>query len=921
MDQLAGAARCTSSFPGAFEPHWVEVTGPPAPGGGPWPSTAGGADFGQSQYVLDGGVLLNKPIRPALEAVYRQPAGVQVRRVLAYVVPDPTETTTLPTEVPSPENLPHAGDALLGVLTRLRSTDSVSRELTEIRTRNEAVNLRRRARERLAAALTGGAEDLSGRAWEGYLEVRIENAARIIAGLIAAGQRPGQPGWSRRELADTLRGLLHRKRGGGGSFIPADPFDAALTRTGADWDWGITTVERLADLAVDVLRRAVLLSPMRSAQRREIVAARSRLSRTVEGIRRDRLTLDAYWAGAPAGGEVEMPDGELRRLPPMPAREPDGLGSVTAPDALARWLDQVVDGWVRTGTQGGSGERRQRQYQQACEVAAHLGACRDAIADVVAIGRTVESQRLESRRLADLHDYLFAPGPVPVEGAEPHLLRRMLRLDVVQLAFAGASQEVEQEVELIQFSSTAPELLTGVQLHHFGAFYRPSWRVNDWLHGRMDGAVHIVRMLLSPDRLRQCGAVLADGGPASPERSSELRRRRADELLGLLRECAVATGPQGALDRDWLAERWELEDEEECRRFIESVVTVIPRKAADGPDAAEVPDAPDTPDPSVQTASVTPAVSASAGQVRGGADDTARLGPGGATVPGSAAVDAAGLAACVRAVSRSVQTSILREEIGALADSIRGEAPDDRTEASRTWLDCYDGKQKDTGGVLRTDDLWYLWRAADAIGRERIPGDMGSDTFARTIAHAAAAAANTVTALKPRHAAAHAPGPHGTKSVGMVLAAFRGYTLAVWGMVSFLTRRSRFGTRAVELAVAAGGVLLACALFVPGLPMAFTLAGVLLLLAGSSAAALLTRGARGVGGRLAVLAVLVAAALGYLSWEWVHRSPADAESVLIRIGVGALVVLAGWWVARSQREARKTRVRGRAEPEGSARQP
>ncbi|WP_093631459.1 DUF3376 domain-containing protein [Streptomyces sp. 3213.3] len=79
----------------------------------------------------------------------------------------------------------------------------------------------------------------------------------------------------------------------------------------------------------------------------------------------------------------------------------------------------------------------------------------------------------------------------------------MLRLDVVQLAFSGAAQDVEQEVALIQVSATSPHLVTGRQLHHFGASWRSSWRVNDWIHGRLDGAEHIVRMLLSPERLRR----------------------------------------------------------------------------------------------------------------------------------------------------------------------------------------------------------------------------------------------------------------------------------------------------------------------------------------------------------------------------------------------------------------------------------
>ena len=37
-----------------------------------------------SRWVVDGGVLANQPLRPALRAIFRQPASRQVRRVLAY---------------------------------------------------------------------------------------------------------------------------------------------------------------------------------------------------------------------------------------------------------------------------------------------------------------------------------------------------------------------------------------------------------------------------------------------------------------------------------------------------------------------------------------------------------------------------------------------------------------------------------------------------------------------------------------------------------------------------------------------------------------------------------------------------------------------------------------------------------------------
>ena len=45
-------------------------------------------NFDSSRSVMDGGVLVNKPVGPALEAIWELPAYRQVRRVLAYVTPD-----------------------------------------------------------------------------------------------------------------------------------------------------------------------------------------------------------------------------------------------------------------------------------------------------------------------------------------------------------------------------------------------------------------------------------------------------------------------------------------------------------------------------------------------------------------------------------------------------------------------------------------------------------------------------------------------------------------------------------------------------------------------------------------------------------------------------------------------------------------
>jgi patatin-related protein len=870
LDELAAAARCTSSFPGAFEPHWVEVAEPAAAGKGPWGSAAGLANFRESQYLVDGGVLLNKPIRSALETVYQQTAEFQLRRILTYVVPHPGEPVPPAQDEGSQDHpIPQARDVLLGLLTRLRSTDSVSRELDEIRTRNADAHARRRIRDRLAAAMTNVAEPLSEQAWEGYIEVRVAHAAATIGRLLAAGQ-PNEPDrWSERELVTSLQKVLWARRkdqeqsaGPELFFIPQGALDDALGRSSARWDWGATTVQRLGDMTVDVLKRAVWLAPMQSAWRQAIVDRRGALRGALKAIRTDRRTLDHYWSAAPAGIAPAGVAASAGRIPP---RQGDALGKATNTAQLEVWLELILDGWDRMpALQQGPTARRELLYNQALALAEQLQGCADAIAAVTAKPQTgngadpADEQRLQALlryqhavdpdgvqcdRLRALYNYLLAPAPDrPIQTPSEKVLERMLRLDVVQLAFAGASQNVEQEVELVQFSATDPDALTGVQLHHFGGFYRSSWRINDWLHGRMDGAAHIVRMLLSTERLRQRGAAMTGESGQSPD---QIAQEQQALLLKAIRASAVST--KHPADQPWLDQQWA-KAEPACRQFVQQIVA----SGQTSPEPAHDRD--------------------KAGQEPHVIADEQQL-----------------LETCARAITRSIHTHILREDLPALAEAIRS-GGDDCAETSQAWLASYDANNNASAGKLTTEQLWTLWEQAKQVGRERITGEVGSDTFARTAAHAATVAASTVGA------------PSKPKAVATVLGALRGYTLAVWAMVTFLTRRGRFGPRVVELAVAAGGVLLAAAIFVPAMPLAFTLAGVLLLLAGVSAGALLTDQARGVGWRLGVCALLAAAALGgYVYWDWTRNGLSGSVwSLLVKVGIGVLVVLLGWWIARAQ---------------------
>ncbi len=789
IPQLASAARCTSSFPAAFEPHWVEVTAPEQ--SGPWPSTAGLANFRESQYVLDGGVLLNKPIRPALEAIYRQTGEKQVRRVLTYVVPDPSEkATTVATGTPA------AGDVLLSVLTRLKSTDSVSAELSEIRDRNISVRSRRRARGLLSQALLECA-NLPEALWEGYREERLNNAATVMAGLMYAGQPAGSNRWSERELA---AGLVRyaRSQPTGFPFVPSGLLPAALAFTPTEWTWGQTTVARIGDLTVDFLKRVLWFAKLGDALRTEVVACRSDVADVLAGIAADRRSLDHFWADAARGTAAGVPA--------LPDRKGGSNLATTNAVDLDTWLDAVVPAWDAavpspTAGQTPAQARHVALYGQALQLAAVLSAHRTTVLSILGDPNlAVVDDGAELSELQAFGAWLLLP-PTP-EG----VLRQMLQLDVVQFATAGATSQAEQEVELVQVSCSNPSAITGMQLHHFGAFYRAPWRVNDWIEGRLDGAKQVMRFLLAPERLRQLGF--------SPT-----------QLLASLRGIAV---PAGHPDEQWLAARWQ-------------------------------------------------------GGLTGFGTEVAGILSG-----GTGSVD--GLA---DALAMPLRLQILTDDLKALATAIREELTDADPRSS-AWLVDFDALPNPTAA-----DLWSMREGMSKIGQQQIGEDVGSDTFARTVSHAATVAAGTFAV--PSKATS-------LKAVQYSLAGLRGYTALVWTMVSYLTRGSAFGTRLFELVVAVGGALVALTLLVPGVPLGVTFAGVLILAAGVTAAGLRTPDGSWFGVRLGIAAFFAALVEGGLVWRDIDSkgwSGSSTLSTLIKAGVVVALVLLGGYIARARPSKRE----------------
>jgi predicted acylesterase/phospholipase RssA len=454
LRRMARACRSSASFPGAFEPSAV-------------PSslfeerhTWGLFDDGDAttKPVIDGGILVNLPAQAALEAIVRQPSRERVQRVLALVVPDPSGAAD-GDRVEDPTLGVVLRKALVGIPLSQSLTDFV-RELDD---HNREVRARRSARDALFAEL--GTADPVG-AW------------REMAGLAEALL----PAYRATRLAATLdpsrlarhRGLrLVAREAGLGDLLDVRatraPWVPERLSVGEDsWCWGSSAVRRLASVLITWVNMVADWAPPPTgdellALKATIAGARSRAERiapgagVLAGLLADELALD----GSSLSAAFER----------ACARWPGGAD----PPASIRALNAEI---------------------------ATLADC---------FGRLVELARASMERWPHDQAGQALRGVVRLaDGASQEaggLSMLLLCVEVVEGSFAGADPRPDQEVRLVQFTATGScdidplartdpsAKLAGVELAHFGAFLKGSWRANDWLWGRLDAAQRLLRLL------------------------------------------------------------------------------------------------------------------------------------------------------------------------------------------------------------------------------------------------------------------------------------------------------------------------------------------------------------------------------------------------------------------------------------------
>lgn len=495
--RLALAARCTASFPVAFEASYVPIG--PEDAGKSLPDMQDVANFQKSRFVIDGGVLLNRPLRPALRAIFRQPASKQVRRVLAYVVPDPGDATNVePVDRGKPPSL---AEVATDSMVRLPRNQSVSAELDEITLHNARVDAQRRRRELVVVDLD--VDDLARRSYPQYRGFRADVIAGWLLALLARGftaieleEAAVDPAMREvyseaplRERAQLRERLLEHLQN-----LPPEQFPGSGEKP-TQWFTTVETVERAASVVLDLLRRGLAVTDPRDKK-----AAHQRHR---SELRRLRSLVCTELAAAQASRKPLKRDAEVKlareavrafRLDEKPAV----AGSSALYDWATRTLPEILG---NPQTLQPVAERIAEQLLPAAQ--AVLGACEVAPTHL-------ERRAKETKCYAEK----LVRGVGTGGGASATPLYRLLALEVVQLALGG-QPIVEQRVDLLQISGDAgngldpreqaEEKLAGLQAAHFGAFYKHSWRANDWMWGRHDAAQRLAQLLLEPPRLRQLG--------------------------------------------------------------------------------------------------------------------------------------------------------------------------------------------------------------------------------------------------------------------------------------------------------------------------------------------------------------------------------------------------------------------------------
>ena len=529
-DALAAAARASASFPVAFEPSAL-INKSARLGGFP----------GVKRWAIDGGLLENAPIRPAIDLIPTRQADRPVTRFVCYVNAAPTNPREDEDDPEQPAlrkvlgdviNLPREGrfiDQLVAIEDAAQRTTGVKAVATGLLALPQA-------------HLQATAEALL----DAYRKPRTILSLRE---LMAASTDAGEVAAMLAAIDDEL---------GKTKLLPWIPRSLKPPTQASEWRWGIRPAQRVVLLQLDLLRVAADHDDpaVRAERAAALLEFRKPLNKALARLEDARQR----FASSPAIREAAI---QL------------GAAAQTSSSEFDERLDEL---------------------------------------DSLLVGFRCEAFDAVSRGAETLHKAL-TQGPVPIEVAgmktlfgkpttgefgAAHLdafLERALCIEVVRRAFApDHDMEPTQDLHFVQLTPLAPvrfftrrplrnegpnsgrEKLTGLNLAHFSAFYRRSWRANDFMWGRLDAATRIVDLMVSSTRNVQ----LALGAETQP-----------NERLAKLAEELVPTGgsPEAKERRQLVKEALNDAKLEWRWRRDRDGLSAIERKLVEGKPATELQDA------------------------------------------------------------------------------------------------------------------------------------------------------------------------------------------------------------------------------------------------------------------------------------------------------------------------------------------
>jgi patatin-related protein len=542
-ERLALASRTSASIPGVFEASYLPIRDVDDPtardeeGGRP-AFASDKASFTKGRWAVDGGVLVNEPLGAALDRVWKRDAGSEVRRVALFVNPTPAAAASLiEDDLKDPPNLMKVVSSSITAPRNIGISGDIDRLREHNRLTRKAVDVRRAIGE-LTAPPPGLGLDVIDIARSLYPRFRQLRTTDSVQAMLERNAPPSlmEDSSKRRLVEQTLIAASRQDRWlpqGFDEWAPAVP--GASPRAGsaagsstnpptnppgdqsnegawldADWPWGLSSIEYGATVLLELIVRAYRLpvepedipgaeQPFRQL-RAKLGVARAKIHELLRAVDAVRAVDNDFWRRALEHEPDDLPAWAARSYEVWP--DPDLLTPTPASPGRDDKRLTIV-----------------RQLALDATLLASIGTelCRDLerLDTLTVIGNTSATDEMAAIRAVRS---IISPARAgrPAEPGHPDairdLLQRLVAMHVVAVVF-GDTNRRPTLVDLVEVSWSAAnaldpdrlpsEKLAGTELGRLGAFIKPSWRANDWMWGRMDGAYQLVLLLLDPVRLRQ----------------------------------------------------------------------------------------------------------------------------------------------------------------------------------------------------------------------------------------------------------------------------------------------------------------------------------------------------------------------------------------------------------------------------------